>query len=103
MVRRDASCCASSRVVICGGGIIGAATAYYLSRLGVPSTIVERDAVAGAASGEPLAVWRARALCRALHRAGTGLACLHIEEEAQWQWHALNQCGWQCARAMRSP
>jgi FAD dependent oxidoreductase len=39
-------------VVILGGGIIGASTAYYLSKLGVASTIIERSSVASAASGE---------------------------------------------------
>ena len=42
-------------VVICGGGIIGASIAYYLSKRGVASTIIERSAVAAAASG---AGWR---------------------------------------------
>jgi glycine/D-amino acid oxidase-like deaminating enzyme len=40
------------RVVVCGGGIIGAATAYYLTTKGVRNiTVVERHRVAGAASG----------------------------------------------------
>lgn len=39
-------------VVICGGGIQGAAIAYYLSLRGVPSTIVEQCEVACAASGK---------------------------------------------------
>jgi glycine/D-amino acid oxidase-like deaminating enzyme len=38
-------------VVILGGGIQGCATAYYLSKRGIPSTIVERVSVAAAASG----------------------------------------------------
>lgn len=42
---------ASSDVVILGGGVVGCATAYYLSKLGVKCTIVERDTVAGHASG----------------------------------------------------
>eukprot|EP00877_Chromochloris_zofingiensis_P003318 jgi/Chrzof1/12988/Cz07g15130.t1 len=42
----------SKRVVICGAGIIGAATAYYLSQMGVAATVVEREAVACAASGK---------------------------------------------------
>lgn len=48
--------CLRCRVVICGAGIIGAATAYYLSQMGVAATVVEREAVACAASGstEPL-------------------------------------------------
>jgi glycine/D-amino acid oxidase-like deaminating enzyme len=40
------------RVVICGGGIIGAATAYYLAQQGVGATVIEREAVAAAASGK---------------------------------------------------
>ena len=40
-----------SDVLILGGGIVGAATAYYLSRLGINSTIVEMDRVGGHASG----------------------------------------------------
>ncbi|KAF6250359.1 FAD-dependent oxidoreductase [Scenedesmus sp. NREL 46B-D3] len=48
----DANEAASRRVVICGGGIMGAATAYYLSQLGVAATVVEREAVAAAASGK---------------------------------------------------
>jgi glycine/D-amino acid oxidase-like deaminating enzyme len=39
-------------VVICGGGIIGAATAYYLAQQGVGATVVEREALAAAASGK---------------------------------------------------
>jgi glycine/D-amino acid oxidase-like deaminating enzyme len=41
-----------SQVVICGGGVIGAAIAYYLSRRGVAATVVERCGVACAASGK---------------------------------------------------
>lgn len=37
--------------MICGGGIIGAATAFYLSELGIRPTVIEREAVACAASG----------------------------------------------------
>jgi glycine/D-amino acid oxidase-like deaminating enzyme len=40
------------RVVVCGGGIIGAAIAYYLSRRGVAVVVVERTGVACAASGK---------------------------------------------------
>jgi glycine/D-amino acid oxidase-like deaminating enzyme len=39
------------RVVVCGGGVIGACTAYYLSRRGVDVIVVERTGVANAASG----------------------------------------------------
>ena len=42
----------SSRVVIVGAGIIGCATAYYLTRAGISDiVIVERDRVASGASG----------------------------------------------------
>ena len=40
------------RIVICGGGAIGAAIAYFASRRGAHVTIIERHAVAGAASGK---------------------------------------------------
>jgi heterodisulfide reductase subunit A-like polyferredoxin len=45
----DAKC---RNVVILGGGIIGASTAYYLSKRGVACTIIERSSVASAASGD---------------------------------------------------
>lgn len=38
-------------IVICGGGVIGASIAYYLSRRGMACTIIERSSVAAAASG----------------------------------------------------
>jgi glycine/D-amino acid oxidase-like deaminating enzyme len=39
-------------VVVCGAGVMGAAAAYYLARRGVAVTVVERLAVACAASGK---------------------------------------------------
>ena len=42
---------APKKVVICGAGVIGAATAYYLSLKGVGATVVERGDVACASSG----------------------------------------------------
>ncbi len=39
-------------VVIAGGGVIGAATAFFLAERGHRVTIVERHAIAGAASGK---------------------------------------------------
>ena|SRR6516164_6685736 len=39
-------------VVICGSGVIGACTAYFLSRRGIDVTVVERTEVAAAASGK---------------------------------------------------
>jgi glycine/D-amino acid oxidase-like deaminating enzyme len=40
------------RVVICGAGVIGACTAYFLTRRGIEVLIVERTEVAAAASGK---------------------------------------------------
>src|SRR5919108_4917570 len=40
------------RIVICGGGAIGVAIAYFLSRRGAQPIVIERHAVAGAASGK---------------------------------------------------
>ncbi len=40
------------RVLICGGGVIGASIAYFLSRRGVHVTVIERSAIACAASGK---------------------------------------------------
>ncbi len=39
-------------VVVCGGGVIGVATAFFLAESGVRTTIVERNGIAGAASGK---------------------------------------------------
>jgi glycine/D-amino acid oxidase-like deaminating enzyme len=39
------------RVVICGGGVIGACTAYFLARRGIDVLVIERTEVAVAASG----------------------------------------------------
>ena len=40
------------RVVICGAGVIGACTAYFLARRGIEVVVVERTEVAAAASGK---------------------------------------------------
>ena len=42
----------SKRVIICGGGAIGAAIAYFLARRGAVPIVVERHEVGGAASGK---------------------------------------------------
>ena len=42
----------TKRIVICGGGAIGAAIAYFTSRRGARPIVIERHAVAGAASGK---------------------------------------------------
>ncbi len=40
------------RVLICGGGVIGAAIAYFLGRHGVEAVVIERTSIACAASGK---------------------------------------------------
>ena len=40
------------RIVICGGGAIGASIAYFLSRRGAEPIVVERHVVGGSASGK---------------------------------------------------
>src|SRR3954449_1601354 len=40
------------RIVICGGGAIGAAIAYFTIRRGARPIVIERHEVAGAASGK---------------------------------------------------
>lgn len=40
------------RVVICGGGVIGACTAWFLRRRGIDVIVVERTEIAAAASGK---------------------------------------------------
>ena len=40
------------RIVICGGGAVGAAIAYFTSRRGARPIVIERHEVAGAASGK---------------------------------------------------
>ena len=43
---------APRHVVVCGAGVMGAAVAYFLARRGVAITVIERSAVACAASGK---------------------------------------------------
>ncbi|XP_050208004.1 putative oxidoreductase C1F5.03c [Mercurialis annua] len=40
------------RIVICGGGVIGVCTAYFLSKRGVSVTLIEKSSIACAASGK---------------------------------------------------
>src|SRR6478736_10304269 len=40
------------RVVICGGGVIGACTAWFLRRHGIDVIVIERTDIAAAASGK---------------------------------------------------
>jgi glycine/D-amino acid oxidase-like deaminating enzyme len=40
------------KVVVCGGGVIGVAIAYFLSRRGAKTTVIESTGIANAASGK---------------------------------------------------
>ena len=40
------------RVLICGGGVIGASIAYFLSRRGIEAVVIERTGIANAALGQ---------------------------------------------------
>ncbi len=42
----------TKRIAICGGGVIGAAIAYFCSRRGAQPIVIERHEVAGSASGK---------------------------------------------------
>jgi len=44
-------------VVIIGAGVVGCSIAYHLAKQGVPSQIIEKDAIAARASGKSWAVW----------------------------------------------
>jgi glycine/D-amino acid oxidase-like deaminating enzyme len=87
-----------ARIVICGGGAIGAAIAYFTSRRGAQSTVIERHAVAGAASGKSggfLALaWRRGSL---LDRLAQRSFELHAELSAElgdpWGYRRLTTYG----------
>jgi sarcosine oxidase subunit beta len=50
-----------AQVVVIGGGIVGAAVAFHLARAGITDVVVvERDGLAGAASGKPIGGLRAQ-------------------------------------------
>jgi glycine/D-amino acid oxidase-like deaminating enzyme len=86
------------RVVICGGGAIGACTAYFLSRRGIDVIVVERAEVAAAASGKAggfLALdWCAGTPLDGLARRSFALhAALPGEIEADWSYRRMNAYG----------
>jgi glycine/D-amino acid oxidase-like deaminating enzyme len=83
------------RVVICGGGVIGACAAYFLSRRGIDVIVVERTGVAAAASGKAggfLALdWCAGSPLDALARRSFQLhAALPDEIEGDWAYRRMN-------------
>jgi glycine/D-amino acid oxidase-like deaminating enzyme len=70
----------AKRIVICGGGAIGAAIAYFLACRGAKPIVIERHAVAGSASGKS-GGFLARDWCRgsALDRLARRSFDLHAE------------------------
>jgi glycine/D-amino acid oxidase-like deaminating enzyme len=86
------------RVVICGGGVVGACTAYFLRRRGVDVVVVERTEVAAAASGKAggfLALdWCAGTPLDALARRSFALhATLANEVAGDWGYRRMNAYG----------
>src|SRR5262249_18515851 len=82
-------------VVICGGGVIGACTAFFLARRGVEVSVVERAGVAAAASGKAggfLALdWCAGTPLDALTRRSFSLhAELEKETGANWSYRRMS-------------
>jgi glycine/D-amino acid oxidase-like deaminating enzyme len=82
-------------VVICGAGVIGACTAYFLARRGIEVSVVERAGVAAAASGKAggfLALdWCAGTPLDALARRSFHLHdALPNEVGADWSYRRMN-------------
>src|SRR5436305_5382286 len=86
------------RVVICGGGVIGACTAYFLARRGISVIVAERTEVAAAASGKAggfLALdWCAGTPLDALARRSFALhAALPEEIGGNWAYRRMSAYG----------
>jgi glycine/D-amino acid oxidase-like deaminating enzyme len=86
------------RVVICGGGVIGASVAYFMSGRGVDVILVERRGLACAASGKAGAFlaldWLAGSKLDALARRSFALhARLPDEIEGDWGYQRLTTYG----------
>jgi glycine/D-amino acid oxidase-like deaminating enzyme len=86
------------RVVICGGGVIGACIAYFLSRRGARPLVIERTALACAASGKSggfLALdWCDGTPLENLARRSFALhASLPDEIDGEWSYRALTTYG----------
>jgi glycine/D-amino acid oxidase-like deaminating enzyme len=88
------------RVLICGGGVIGASIAYFLSRRGVRPIVIERTGLACAASGKAggfLALdWCDGTPLEQMARRSFHLhACLPDEIAGEWGYRRLTTySGW---------
>jgi len=95
------------RVLICGGGVIGASIAYFLSCRGVAATVIERTGLACAASGKA-GGFLARDWCdgtplEALARRGFALhARIAAEIGEDWGYRRLTTYGGSAGLGRRS-
>jgi glycine/D-amino acid oxidase-like deaminating enzyme len=94
-------------VVVCGAGVIGAATAYFLSVRGAQVTILERTSVACASSGKAGAFlaldWCAGSPLDALARRSFALhAQLADELDADWGYQRVRTYGGYAAAGRRA-
>ena len=95
------------RVLICGGGVIGASIAYFLSCRGVAATVIERTGLACAASGKA-GGFLARDWCdgtplEALARRGFALhARIAAEIGDDWGYRRLTTYGGSAGLGRRS-
>ena len=83
------------RVVICGGGVISACVAYFLSRRGIDVIVVERTEVAAAASGKAGGFlardWCAGTALDALARRSFDLhAALPRQIDGEWAYQRMS-------------
>src|SRR6516225_9423769 len=95
------------RVLICGGGVIGASIAYFLARRGARPIVIERTGIACAASGKSggfLALdWCDGTPLQALARRSFALhASLPDEIGGDWCYRRLTTYGGAAAETARN-